>query len=157
MQRKTAPKIGSTPVKAEKTDMKKVEATKVTKPIKYEFGGPIGSFFVVIGTPFVIFALFFLCNKDICLSNPFEFDLNHFKTLLPTSWNDLFSYKATAMYLGWLAFHVVLGYILPGESVDGSALIDGSTLKYTMSGHLQFWITLLVVCFGLPIISLSSR
>jgi len=36
--------------------------------VKYEFGGPIGVTFVIIGLPFVIYALYFLCNNDYCLN-----------------------------------------------------------------------------------------
>ena len=35
---------------------------------KYEFGGPIGAFFIIIGLPIVIYALFFLCNDSYCIT-----------------------------------------------------------------------------------------
>lgn len=133
------------------------KTTKTEKPIKYEFGGPVGTFFVVFGLPVLINMLYFLCNKDMCMSNPLEFDVQHFLTLLPKTLGSLFSYEATCMYIGWFAFHVFLERILPGESVDGTALPDGTKLKYPISGHLQFWITLMIIGLGIPIISLSNR
>jgi hypothetical protein len=53
-------------------------ATSETKsssshPIEYEFGGPIGAAGVIFGLPFVIFALYFICNKDVCVQNPMVF------------------------------------------------------------------------------------
>lgn len=44
--------------------------------IEYEFGGPIGALAVVIFLPLVVYALFFLCNKDNCVGDPMVFDWN---------------------------------------------------------------------------------
>ena len=40
--------------------------------------------------------------------------------------------------------------ILPGETVDGVQLDDGKKLKYTLSGHLQFWLTFGIILVALP-------
>jgi hypothetical protein len=62
-----------------KSDKKasKISPNKQHK-IEYEFGGPIGAFFVMFGLPFVIFALYFLCNKNVCIENPFSFEWTKF-------------------------------------------------------------------------------
>lgn len=125
--------------------------------IHYEFGGPVGCFFIIIGLPIVIYALFFLCNKNVCMTNPFSFNFQYVLAALPLHWKDWFSHEANVMYLGWLAFHVLLERILPGDLVDGVPLKDKSKLKYTMSGHLQFWVTLVLIFNAYPILSWSQR
>jgi delta14-sterol reductase/lamin-B receptor len=56
------------------------------------------------------------------------------------------------MYIGWMVFHVVCERILPGEEVEGVTLPGGSKLKYTMSGHLQFWVTIVAMGHGIPLL-----
>ena len=48
--------------------------SKISHSIEYEFGGPVGAFAVIVFLPLVVYALFFLCNKDVCLENPMEFN-----------------------------------------------------------------------------------
>lgn len=136
--------IQESPVKSAVTSHKK------HKEIDYEFGGPVGTFFVIVGLPIVILGLYFLCNGDRCLSNPWEFDWLSVVESLPKTVSGFFSKEACLMYLGWMAFHVLLERTLPGESAEGAVLEDGKRLKYTLSGHLQFWVTLGVVFFGIP-------
>jgi hypothetical protein len=132
--------------------------SKQSNKVQYEFGGPIGTFFVVVGLPFVIYLLFFLCNKDVCVSfNTFLVDKSKILNGLPTSLSQLFSIDATVIYLGWLLFHVLLERILPGEVVEGVELQNGKILLYTISGHLQFWITLLLINNFFPIITTENR
>jgi hypothetical protein len=104
------------------------------KPIKYEFGGPIGTFFTILSLPFVICGLYLLCNDEVCLKNPFEFDFHHwyYQFVIPAA-SHLFSWNATMIYLGWMAFHVLLERILPGEVVEGPPLPDEKvfTLHYS--------------------------
>jgi hypothetical protein len=120
----------------------------------YEFGGPLGAFACIICLPVVIYGLYFLCNDQICLQNPLEFDWKSWlDNYLPTSINQLFSWEATYIYLGWMVFQVVLERILPGETVEGAVLPNNNKLQYTISGHLQFWATLLVLFYGIPHIS----
>ena len=59
-------------------------------------------------------------------------------------------------YLGWIAFHVCLERILPGETAEGVSLDDGKKLKYTLSGHLQFWLTFGVIVIALPTFTSDS-
>lgn len=121
--------------------------------IHYEFGGPIGTFFVIIGLPIVIYGLFFLCNDHICLTDPTAFDWSAWLNSLP-SFQNLFTWEATVIYLGWMVFHTVLERILPGEVVEGVVLPDNkSKLRYKMSGHLQFWLCLIAMGHAYPIFS----
>ena len=52
------------------------EHSPKTSHIEYEFGGPIGTFCVIVFLPILTMALFFLCNKDTCVHNPMTFDWN---------------------------------------------------------------------------------
>ncbi len=65
--------------------------------------------------------------------------------------------QALLYYLGWMAFHVFLERILPGETAEGVPLDDGKKLKYTLSGHLQFWLTFGVILIALPTFTTDSK
>jgi hypothetical protein len=88
--------------------VKKVQLEEKNKNIHYEFGGPIGTFFIIIGLPVVIYFLFFICNKDICYISSslssISFDWNEFFRyfLSYLSWNKLFSIEATYIYIGMI-------------------------------------------------------
>jgi len=101
--------------------VKKVQLEEKNKNIHYEFGGPIGTFFIIIGLPVVIYFLYFICNKDICyisssslssissdspssISSLVSFDWNEFFRyfLSYLSWNKLFSIEATYIYIGMI-------------------------------------------------------
>jgi Delta14-sterol reductase len=134
----------------------------MVKEVHYEFGGPIGALGVIVGLPVVIYGLYFLCNDQQCLStgNPFDSDYwTQVASSLPSSLSGLVTGEAVAMYLGWMLFHVALERVLPGESVEGVALPPsqstktGGRLVYTMSGHLQFWLTFLAIAFSWPLLS----
>jgi hypothetical protein len=128
-------------------------AAKHHEEIKYEFGGPIGALGVIIGLPVVIWALYFLCNDEVCVTNPFAFDWAGFaNSMLSKTSKHFFSHEALAMYVGWMTFHFACERILPGEEVEGVVLPDGSKLKYVMSGHLQFWLSLIAMGHGIPLI-----
>jgi hypothetical protein len=109
---------------------------------------------VIVLLPAVIYALFFLCNKDYCLTtdkllslSEEKFDFDALKDSLPAV-EGLLSDSASHAVLGWMAFHSVLERVLPGEVAYGTQLVTGERLTYYISGHLQFWVTLLVICFG---------
>eukprot|EP01035_Chromulina_nebulosa_P019567 gene19567-25467_t len=54
------------------------------------------------------------------------------------------------MYFAWTISQVLLERILPGEEAEGVELINGSKLKYTLSGHLQFWISIVAMGHLIP-------
>jgi len=87
-----------------------------TEKIHYEFGGPIGTFFVIIGLPFVIYFLYFICNKDICYttesssslsSSSSSFDWNALYAYSLSSSNKLFSIEATLIYIGKMIIFIL--------------------------------------------------
>lgn len=120
-----------------------------------EFGGPVGTFLTVISLPLVIYGLFFLCDGDFCVSFDWKKELNWSKVLERFTAEPLIDATGAWIFLGWMAGHVILERILPGEVVEGAALPDGSgrRLSYRMSGHLQFWVTFVILCYAIPSIS----
>ena len=42
--------------------------------------------------------------------------------------------------------------MMSGEEAEGVALPNGKRLKYTISGHLQFWVTIVLMGHAYPII-----
>lgn len=113
---------------------------------------------MIVFLPVVIYGLFFLCNKDYCITttNIREFDLDEFKNSLPPLENVLNDRAAYAV-LGWMTFHVILERVLPGEIAHGTQLVTGERLAYTLSGHLQLWVTLMAILFGSIELSYSSE
>ena len=126
------------------------ESKTHSNKIHYEFGGPIGAIGIVLGLPIVVFGLYFICNENSCLTNPYTYDFNQAYTWI----NSLITldYKlALFMSFSWIVFHLILELILPGEEVQGVKLTNGTKLTYIMSGHLQFWVTILAMGHGQPL------
>lgn len=117
----------------------------------FEFGGPVGAFFIVIGLPFVLYFLYFACSKDICLQNPFIFD--YYKMIQSIEISNLISYEALRDCIMWIGFHILMERILPCEVVEGVELPnkEKTRLKYNISGHLQFWMTMLAMFHIIPV------
>lgn len=113
----------------------------------YEFGGPIGTLILTLFLPIIVLALYFLCNKDTCVTFQTWYPEYDASVIL----DKLFSFKAFILYISWILLHILLERVLPGEEVLGVQLSNSKRLRYVMSGHLQFWITLLIV-FYLPVI-----
>eukprot|EP01036_Dinobryon_divergens_P028095 gene28095-36986_t len=78
---------------------------------------------------------------------------------------NVFVSEALIAFILWMVLNVLLEIFLPGEIVDGTALPvieskDGNVgttkkLKYKMSGHLQFWICLLLMVHSWPVFTTS--
>lgn len=147
----------------------------------FEFGGPIGACGIMISLPLVVLGLYYSCNKEVCLdfatlssAEALAAFWTKMVAQLPSRWTDLLSTEAVSMTLGWVALQVAFERVLPGEVALGTPLpvptgsappagavttanaMTGKVehrLPYTMSGHLQFWLTLVVLHFGRPIIS----
>jgi len=111
-------------------------------PHTKEFGGTLGTIGIMVGLPVVIYALFFLCNRQYCLAwnnIPEAFSLP-----LP-SWDQLWDSTALLIVVAWVLALVVLERILPGPVAEGMPLRDGSRLRYRLNGHATLW----VVAIGL--------
>jgi delta14-sterol reductase/lamin-B receptor len=129
--------------------------------IKYEFGGPIGAFGVIFGLPLVVYMLYFMCNKELCFttSNMFTFDWNKLVLFIQKSSNVLFAKEALYMLLFWFGLQLMLALFLPGEIALGVPIkeLNNTRLKYPLSGHLQFWISIILMGHVLPIFIENSN
>ena len=134
-----------TPAARDTTKNKKVK-------VEYEFGGPLGSAFVMVIMPLVVYGLFFACNANFCVRDgpTAAAALHQARSLIAAA--TFWSWEAAAVVLGWFALQALLFLWLPGPMVAGAALRDGSHLTYSMNGHLAFWISLTVVCLGSPVL-----
>lgn len=162
---KTTPNSSNSLVSPRRKSISK-SSDNISKPktsvVEFEFSGPLGAFFIILGLPFVIYMLYYTCNKDICLRfstfSSADSLIGYSKKLillLPSSWNQMITFPAVYIYFGWMIFHILCERLLPGECVEGVELSNGKKLKYTMSGHLQFWLTILAMGHGIPIFTSS--
>lgn len=142
---------------------------------RYEWGGPIGAFFLLPILPLVTYSLLFLCNKNTCLEWSAFLDsqklVSQLEASLPSnqpelpytssssssssssfSWlssytffNGLFSLEAFVVYLAWFVFQIVLYFVLPGQVGEGLPLKDGTRLKYPFNGLSAFFVSIATV------------
>ena len=114
--------------------------TPTSKTASYEFMGPVGTFFMTLGLPMVVLALYIFCNPDQCsLSIPSSF---------PNLWKDFWHPHAYSMFIAWFLFHAVI-YMSPlGRTVKGSKLREGSHLSYRINGIHAFVISHFVFIIG---------
>ena len=123
----------------------------VDDDFEYEFGGTPGALGIIFGLPLVIYLLYFLSSKDYeCLMTSnlinLDFDWKNFvENIVPHNFNEYYTYKSLQIYLAWMLFQVILERILPGERVVG---VKPYELIYYMSGHLQFWLSIMLLVFG---------
>jgi hypothetical protein len=122
-----------------------------------EFGGPVGTLLTTISLPFVIYSLYFLCDEEFCVSFDWKNELNWDFLWAKIQKQNLLDYTGLFIFLGWMLFHVVLERLLPGEIVYGVELPEKKgRLPYRMSGHLQFWLTLLLMGHCIPIFNITG-
>ena len=77
-----------------------------------EFGGAIGSFFMIIGLPATVLGLNILCSQNNCNLKMPKFS---------TDWKSYFDKEAALIYVGWFFFQAIL-YMLPVGRVVVSTL-----------------------------------
>ena len=120
--------------------------TKKANP-HYEFGGPIGALGIVLGLPAVCYGLVVTCNAHHCVSLDYD-SIAGIPSLTFPSGTVLFSPEACAVFLGWMAWCVVLHLALPGVKKQGVTLANGKRLTYKLNGMSVFVVTLGVVAHG---------
>jgi delta14-sterol reductase len=114
---------------------------------EFEFGGPPGALATMLALPVVILFLFFAASKQY----KFVFwNAGELLQQLPADPWQLWSLKAFLVVCGWMLFHVLLERTLFAESKLGVKLPTGERLAYNISGHLQLWVTLLLLVHGFP-------
>lgn len=98
---------------------------------EYEFMGPLlGPVGIMIGLPALCYGLVYACNSDGCLSL-----MNLSVPGLPKQ-TQLISTEAFLAILGWAAFQTTLHLVLPGNSFQGTPLVNGQRLTYKLNGML---------------------
>lgn len=107
----------------------------------FEFLGPHGSIFTVLGLPATVIALYFLCSDDGCPASS------------ETIWHNMnvtsfFDSNAFTVYFAWMAYHVFMAIFAPGTKVLGSELPNGKRLEYKLNGLTTLLSTLGMVAFS---------
>ena len=87
-------------------------------------------------------------GKNYCVAGPQS--LPELLDLQLPPLREWWSFEAIGVFLAWFAFQVALERLLPGEVVEGVELKNGERLKYRLNGHLSFWISFVVLGYGLP-------
>lgn len=126
----------------------------LVQKVHYEFGGPLGALVVIVFLPIVIYSLYFLCNEKFCVNAG---NVGSVWISIQKNSFSLLSYEGAAIYLGWIVFSVLLEIFLPGETVEGTEILDPNTskkfkLKYKISGHLQFWLSVFLMGHCFPVL-----
>ena len=98
----------------------------------YEFLGPIGTFFMTLGLPGVVFALYAFCNSESC-------SLRLHPTL--PQWGDFFHRHALLIFVVWFVFQMLLSLSPLGKTVKGTKIRDGTRLSYKLNAIHAFVIS----------------
>ncbi len=131
---------------------------------KTDFGGPAGSFILIVFLPLVTLFLHLACNESY-VANGFTIDIGLLKTVFKEKISDnwaslLFNSDCWKFYLAWFFTLVFLDVMVPGKDVTGVELRDGTKLKYTINGLQLVGFLLLLVAsrfylFGLNLPELN--
>lgn len=101
--------------------------------MEYQFGGPLGALGVTVGTPFIAYALYFVCNENGCPSQSF---LSSPLQTLAEQWPGLggiYSHQVFGYYCAWYFGLAALQFVLPGKTQQGVVLKDKSRLLYKLN------------------------
>ena len=95
-----------------------------------EFGGALGSVFMILSLPVTVLGLYATCNSGGCPAIPVLLDdLNIYGVLAP---------------FGWFLWQLILYQVFPGETAQGTLLRDGSRRNYKINAWYCFQATILV-------------
>ncbi|KAK0963479.1 erg24, C-14 sterol reductase [Friedmanniomyces endolithicus] len=127
----------------------------------YEFGGPIGTFILTFGLPFVCYAFVFLCNDvtgcpapsllspsklfappALSTQSPRQYALNTLKR--ETGWpglGGLINAEAMLGTLAWYGLSLLLHVLLPAQEVEGTELATGlcAAGTFVLGPNFQLW------------------
>jgi protein-S-isoprenylcysteine O-methyltransferase Ste14 len=103
----------------------------------------ISSALTIVGVPFLVYLLYFFIgfNDGDIVPRPGVDVGAYLNSIVPTI-------EAAAVYLGWVAVQALLYVVLPGRTVEGLPLIDGTRLRYRLNGLLAAAITLIALGVG---------
>ncbi|KAI0769971.1 ERG4/ERG24 ergosterol biosynthesis protein [Fomes fomentarius] len=112
---------------------------------KYEFLGPPGAFAISVGTPVVMYALYYGCSEETGGCPPSVNWTVVVETLTNwTWWKGLWDTEAAGVYLAWYSYLVVAWYVLPGKWVEGLPLRDGTRKRYKVNALSTFVLNLAI-------------
>ncbi|KAF9267816.1 ERG4/ERG24 ergosterol biosynthesis protein [Marasmius fiardii PR-910] len=118
----------------------------------YEFLGPLGALFISLSVPITTYALYFGCSEQSGGCPPPNLSAVPDRVSLalsdPQWWKGLWDTKATVIYFAWYAFCVVAWAILPGATIEGTALRTGEKKKYKINAFSTFLLAL-GITFGI--------
>lgn len=134
------------------TEKQKQEYADLQKRVPAsEFGGVIGTPFLTVALPIVIYWVWASIEfNNGYLLRPYALSVEAVKNFFL----DLYGYvlkgayptwRATVVYFGWFFFQAALQHFLPGREVLGSPLPGGYRLKYWLNGWLTWWVTMALV------------
>ena len=102
-----------------------------------EFNGTTGAIAISFGLPVLIYFFQLICNNSYSIQG-INLDLNKVIEQLPSSTDDLmnllFDKTCWTAYLLWFFILVAFDFILPGKSLNGVTLRDGTSLNYKING-----------------------
>ena len=102
-----------------------------------EFNGISGALGITIGLPTLTVLFYLLCNQTYSIQG-INVDFAKIKSQLPITqdelWQLVFDKTCWLAYLAWFFILVVLDYLLPGKSLNGVKLRDGTVLNYKING-----------------------
>ncbi|ESO94228.1 hypothetical protein LOTGIDRAFT_118629 [Lottia gigantea] len=113
----------------------------VPKTKEREFGGLIGTFFLIFLLPATVYLLNFACNKKRCTIMEIP--------KLPSRLSFFIDLQATYIFLGWFFFQAILAIIPFGKLAEGQPLRSGQKLKYRCNGFISLIISM--VAFGIAV------
>lgn len=111
----------------------------------YEFGGQFGAISTMVSLPLLTVYLILASRVGKLLPAFAEFGM---------AWTEMIGYdwmgrvwRSAIVLTLWLLLTLFLHLYLPSKTVQGSPIRHASnkTLPYTINGHLQFWVTLLII------------
>lgn len=103
------------------------------------FGGPIGALALTFIMPAVSFYLWSCVSQhDGSLWLPTSID--EVRAMFPAP-----TWRATAIFTGWLGLQVVLQLVCPGKVVQGAQLPSGERLSYKLNGLSSFVVSIAIV------------
>jgi hypothetical protein len=92
--------------------------------------GPHFPILILVGLPLTVVALNLLCDQEGC---PPTWALDVGRIIEKINAAEFWDWNAFAIYVGWLAFHLILSIIAPGETVQGTRLPNGKSLPYKLN------------------------
>ncbi|CAE6353935.1 unnamed protein product [Rhizoctonia solani] len=115
---------------------KQVQVQRNPRTTHYEFFGPLGTTFVSITVPVVIYALYFTCSEAAggCPPPLWSIPFNFVRAVESVDWwKNLFDKEASIAYAAWYTFTVAAWWLLPGDWVEGTELRTGGRIKYKIN------------------------